>query len=327
MTLTELRYVVALARERHFGRAADRVFVSQPTLSVAIRKLEEELGVTLFERSRREARPTLIGERIIAQAERVLHETRNLTSIAESGHDELGSPLRLGAIYTVGPYLLPHLIPALRTRAPNMPVVIEENFTVELSRQLQNNELDAILISLPFSPPGVETWPLFDESFVVVLPQNHPWSQRQSIRTRDLAHQKLLLLGPGHCFRDQVLERCPECEDHAIEGQSPRSGSSLETIRHMVASGLGITVLPQSSVCSQANDQPLLVTRPFAGKEPSRRIALAWRSSFPRTRAIAAVRDAILACGMPGADFLDQAPQENVDANATPSTNPETSTS
>lgn len=319
MTLTELRYLVALHRERHFGRAADRVFVSQPTLSVALRKLEEELGVTLFERSRREARPTPIGERIIAQAERILQETETLTAIAERGRDELKGPLRLGAIYTVGPYLLPHLIPVLRETTPDMPLVIEENFTVELSRQLRQNELDAILVALPFAQPGVETWPLYDEPFVVVLPKGHRWSERKEILPNDLSHQDLLLLGPGHCFRDQVLEACPDCEDHTVEGERPRAGSSLETIRHMVASGLGITVLPQSSTCSETEEQPLLVTRPFSGRAPSRRIALAWRSSFPRPKAIAAVRDAILACGMPGVDLLDHAPQPSADATETAS--------
>lgn len=319
MTLTELRYLVALHRERHFGRAADRVFVSQPTLSVALRKLEEELGVTLFERSRREARPTPIGERIISQAERVLQEAEMLTSIAERGRDELKGPLRLGAIYTVGPYLLPHLIPVLRESTPEMPLVIEENFTVELSRQLRQNELDAILIALPFSQPGVETWALYDEPFVVVLPRGHDWSTRQAITPNDLSHQDLLLLGPGHCFRDQVLEACPDCEDHAIDGERPRAGSSLETIRHMVASGLGITVLPQSSTCSETEEQPLLVTRPFTDDSPSRRIALAWRSSFPRPKAIAAVRNAILACGMPGVNFLDRPAGDNTEAlQATP---------
>ncbi len=317
MTLTELRYLVALERERHFGRAAERAFVSQPTLSVGIRKLEEELGVTLFERSRREARPTPIGARVIAQAERILDETEKLAAIAQQGRDELNGALRLGVIYTVGPYLLPHLIPELHERTPDMPLVIEENFTAELSQQLRHNELDAILIALPFFHAGVQTWPLFEEPFVVVLPRGHAWGRREAIHPNDLAHKELLLLGPGHCFRDQVLEACPDCEDHAVEGERPRAGSSLETIRHMVASGLGITVLPQSSTCNDADEQPLLETRTFSGRIPSRRVALAWRASFPRPKAIRAVHDAILACGMPGVDFLDQPPPDTEAPKAT----------
>lgn len=308
MTLTELRYLVALDKERHFGRAAERAFVSQPTLSVAVKKLEEELGVALFERNRGEARVTPTGRRIIDQAYRVLAEVRNLEILAEQGRDELKGPLRLGVIYTVGPYLLPNLIPALRHRAPNMPLVIEENFTRVLGQQLRSNELDAIVVALPFSQPGTATWALYDEPFVVVLPHGHPWATKPAIDPADLAGEELLLLGPGHCFRDQVLAACPDCREPDA-GAQPRAGSSLETIRHMVGSGLGITVLPQSSIEDPYEDQSLLETRPFTGEPPSRRIALVWRKSFPRPRAITALRDAILACELGGVALLtDQTP-------------------
>lgn len=303
MTLTELRYLVALDKERHFGRAAERAFVSQPTLSVAVKKLEAELGVALFERNRGEARVTPVGRRIIDQAYRVLAEVRTLESLAEQGRDELKGPLRLGVIYTVGPYLLPHLIPALRRLAPSMPLVIEENFTRLLGQQLRSNELDAIVVALPFTQPGTVTWALYDEPFVVVLPQGHPWAQRPSIEPNDLAGEELLLLGPGHCFRDQVLAACPDCREPETGGQ-PRAGSSLETIRHMVTSGLGITVLPQSSIADPGAEQPLLETRPFSGEPPARRIALVWRKSFPRPRAIQALHDAILDCQIQGVALL-----------------------
>jgi LysR family hydrogen peroxide-inducible transcriptional activator len=310
ITLTELRYLVALDRERHFGRAADRCFVSQPTLSVAIRKLEDQLSVTLFERNRSEARPTPIGERIIEQARRVLAEAAALETLAQQGQDELSGPLRLGVIYTVGPYLLPRLVPRLHAQVPNMPLVIEENFTAVLSRQLRQNELDAIIIALPFSLPGVDCWPLYDEAFVVVLPKSHPWNKRKSIPPNDLAGENLLLLGPGHCFRDQVLEACPDCVE-AGDTARPLAGSSLETIRHMVASGLGVTVLPRSSMEENAAEKTeLLSTRPFAGTPPSRRIALAWRRSFPRSKAIAALRDAILDCELKGVHWLRQEPPQ-----------------
>lgn len=304
ITLTELRYLVALDRERHFGRAADRCFVSQPTLSVAIRKLEDQLGVILFERNRNEARPTPVGERIIEQARRVLAEAATLENLAQQGKDELSGVLRLGVIYTVGPYLLPRLIPRLRKALPDMPLVIEENFTAVLARQLRQNELDVIIIALPFTQPGVDTWPLYDESFVVVMPRTHAWSKRRSIPANDLSGENLLLLGPGHCFREQVLEACPDCREAESDMPRPMAGSSLETIRHMVASGLGITVLPKSSMEERPSETTLLTMRPFASEAPSRRIALAWRKSFPRTKAVAALRRAILDSELRGVQWL-----------------------
>lgn len=301
MTLTELKYLVALDKERHFGRAAERCFVSQPTLSVALRKLEERLNVPLFERVRGEAKPTPVGERIIDQARKVLSEAAQLESIAKSSQDELEGPLRLGVIYTVGPYLLPHLIPALRQHAPRMPLVIEETFTANLDQQLRENELDAIIISLPFEPAGVSTQILYEEPFVVVMPAEHDWASRKSINPNDLAGENLLLLGSGHCFRDQVLSSCPDCIDH--DEQRALGGGSLETIRHMVASGLGITVLPASSVMGREAD-PLMVQRPFSGDSPRRQVALAWRNSFTRGGAIDAVSKAISDCDIPGTQHL-----------------------
>ncbi|WP_423824232.1 LysR substrate-binding domain-containing protein [Salinisphaera sp. SPP-AMP-43] len=312
MTLTELRYLIALDKERHFGRAAKRAFVSQPTLSVAVKKLESELGVTVFERNRGEARVTPIGRRIIEQAYRVLGEVSALEAVAEQGRDELKGPLRLGVIYTVGPYLLPHLIPRLRETSPDMPLIIEENLTGNLTQQLRNNELDAVIVAMPYEVPGVATWPIYDESFVVVMPQNHPWSERQSIEPDELARDNLLLLGPGHCFRDQVLQLCAECRENE-EATRTRSGSSLETIRHMVASGLGITVLPRSSIPNLSQESRLLETRPFAGPAPQRQIAIAWRRSFPRPKAISALHDAVLQCEPAGVTLLPDATASNAD--------------
>ena len=312
ITLTELRYLIALDKERHFGRAARRAFVSQPTLSVAVKKLESELGVTVFERNRGEARVTPVGVRIIEQAYRVLGEVNALESIAEQGRDELKGPLRLGVIYTVGPYLLPHLIPKLRDATPDMPLVIEENFTGVLTQQLRNNELDAVIVAMPYAVSGLSTWALYDESFVVVMPQNHPWTARDAIQANDLASQELLLLGPGHCFRDQVLELCPDCRELDNDRQS-QAGSSLETIRHMVASGLGVTVLPRSSIPGLSEESRLLETRPFAGLSPTRRVAVAWRKSFPRPKAITALRDAVIRCEPTGVTMLGSAQATNND--------------
>ena len=305
MTLTELRYLVNLDKERHFGRAAERSFVSQPTLSVAVKKLEDELGVLLFERNRGEARPTPVGERVIAQARRVLAEAKLVEDIAHEGRDELSGPLRFGAIYTVGPYLLPHLIPVLRERTPMMPLVIEENFTAKLLEQLRDNELDVAVVALPIDLQNLMAWPLYDEDFVVLLPQDHRWNHEDSIPARKLAEEHLLLLGPGHCFRDQVVEACPKCVDPDGEGPRAQTGSSLETIRHMVAGGLGITVLPRSSVENRSDDSGLIVAKPFAAKPPSRRIALVWRKTFPRLAAITALHDAILASPLRGVTLLE----------------------
>ena len=309
MTLTELRYLVNLDKERHFGHAAERSFVSQPTLSVAIKKLEDQLGVTLFERVRGEVKPTPVGEKVVAQAKRVLSEAKLLEDLAREGQDELAGPLRFGAIYTVGPYLLPHLIPLLRQRTPNMPLVIEENFTARLLEQLRDNEIDVICVAVPIDPQGLSIWPIYDEDFVVMLPADHRWAGEAQITARKLAEEPLLLLGPGHCFREQVIEACPKCVDPDASGPQPQTGSSLETIRHMVASGLGLTVLPRSSVENRpAEDAPLLVARPFANKAPSRRIALVWRKTFPRIKAIRALHEVILSMPMRGVTFLPDAP-------------------
>src|SRR5438105_10893833 len=242
MTLTELRYIVAVARERHFGRAAEACFVSQPTLSVAVKKLEEELGVTLFERGPGEVTVTPAGQKIVEQAQRVLEEAPRIKELAAARRDPLAGPLRLGAIYTIGPYLLPKLIPILRKSAPAMQLHIQENFTHRLSDALKSGEVDAILIALPFVEPGIETRALYDEPFFVAIPKGHRWEGRKRVTSEELTKESLLLLGEGHCFRDQVLEFCHTARTRAIEG------GSLETIRQMVASGVGVTVLPATSV-------------------------------------------------------------------------------
>jgi LysR family hydrogen peroxide-inducible transcriptional activator len=289
MTLTELRYVVTLARERHFGRAAERCHVSQPTLSVAVKKLEDELGVPLFERSKSSIRVTETGQRIIEQAQRVLDQVNVIRDIAQDGKNQLNSPLKVGAIYTIGPYLFPHL---LRRAAPEMPLFIEENYTANLRQKLRQSELDAIIIALPFEEPEVVTMPLYDEPFVVLLPGGHPLTRETQVTADQLAREQLLLLGPGHCFRDQVLESCPplvEAITKRVDQGSPSlvtEGSSLETIRHMVASGLGVTVLPMSAATAMQYPEEILAVRPFAPPVPFRTVALAWRVTFPRPKAI-----------------------------------------
>lgn len=309
MTLTELRYIVAVANERHFGRAAETCFVSQPTLSVAVRKLEEELGVTLFERGKGDVRITPIGERVVAQAQRVLEEVSAIRLLAQQGEDPLAQPLRLGAIHTIGPYLLPQLVPILRERAPKMPLLLQENYTAVLREQLKRGELDVILLSLPFEVPGIVTEPLYEEPFVVLIPSSHPWNQLQAIEARQIAQENVLLLGPGHCFREQVLELCPECTHSAATGDVHRSleSSSLETIRHMVASGLGISVLPCTSAGAGRYSERLIAIRRFVPPAPTRTVALAWRSSFPRREAVEVVRQAVLESGLTCVKMLSTA--------------------
>lgn len=299
MTLTELRYIVAVARERHFGRAAETCFVSQPTLSVAVRKLEQELGVILFERGSTEISVTGIGQTIIEQAQRVLEEAAAITHLAQQGQDELQGVLRLGVIYTIGPYLLPSLIPLLRQAAPHMPLQIEENYTAVLSERLKQGKLDAIILSLPYAVPGIFTEALYEEPFVVLLPKGHALEKRSQVNARTLAGEDLLLLGPGHCFREQVLQACPECgrsKNDADTMQKTLEGGSLETIRLMVASGTGVTVLPRTSVNGYAANSDMLSVRPFAEPIPRRTVALAWRRSFPRPNAVQTLAEAVRHC-------------------------------
>ena len=308
MTLTELRYITAVAREKHFGRAAEKCFVSQPTLSVAIKKLEDELGVTLFERGANEVRITDVGSRVIEQAQRVLEEAAAIRHIAAAGKDELAGPLRFGAIYTVGPYVMPQLILLLHKRAPQMPLLIQENYTAKLGEMLKHGDIDLILLSEPFAEPGIVTQAVYDEPFRVVMPADHAWAKKARIPAVDLCSENLLLLSSGNCFRDQVMQTCAGARRAINAGlQQSLEGSSLETIRQMVASGVGVTVLPSTAAESRTADTKLTATKNFAAPEPSRRIALAWRKSFPRVRAVEAVRAALLACKLPGVTLLPRA--------------------
>lgn len=303
MTLTELKYIVAVAQFKHFGRAAKACFVSQPTLSLGIKKLEEELEVNIFEReARNELRITELGQQIIEQAQIVLDQASQLKILAQSHQDPLAAPLRLGAIYTIAPYLLPELIPRLHNRAPNMQLRLEENFTAVLSEQLKQGKLDVILIALPFKEPGILTQAVYDEPFEAVIPASHHWKDRQQIKTNELAQENLLLLGPGHCFRDQVLKSCPDCNSSS-NLQESLAGGSLETIRHMVASGTGITVLPSSSR-QKATNNPLIKMIPFIEPAPKRRVALAWRKGFTRPEAIEVLRQEILECSLSGVNMI-----------------------
>ncbi|HMM53418.1 MAG TPA: LysR substrate-binding domain-containing protein [Candidatus Desulfobacillus sp.] len=300
MTLTDLRYIVALARERHFGRAAEKCFVSQPTLSVAVKKLEEAFGVVLFERSPQEVRLTPVGARIVAQAEKVLAEAAQVGEIAAADRGPLVGPLRVGVIYTIAPWLLPRLVPLVKQRAPEMPLLLEENFTHRLVEKVKSAELDLAILALPLEEPSLEVQPVYDEEFRLLMPAAHPWAKQQAIPTSALVDAQLLMLGAGNCFRDQVLDLCATASSQA--GVSPHvlEGSSLETIRHMVASGVGATVMPAAAVDDIKARDPLLRVRPFRPPVPTRRVALACRASYPRHEAAELVRRAMLDCRLPG---------------------------
>jgi LysR family transcriptional regulator, hydrogen peroxide-inducible genes activator len=295
-----MRYVVALARERHFGRAAEACHVSQPTLSVALKKVEGQLGAALFERTASDVRITALGERIVAQARRVLEEAVRLEEIAGATGDPMSGQLRVGIIYTIAPYLLPQLIPALHRQAPKMPLFLKEDFTASLVPALKAGELDVIVIALPLTEPGLVSQPVYTEPFRIVVPAGHPWVQRPSIAADELDGQNLLLLGQGNCFRDQVLESCPRLSgpnalEHSLEG------GSLETIRYMVASGAGVAVMPSTAADPLVDKEPMVRVLPFSGEQPSRTVGLVWRVTFPRPRAIDAVGAALLSCQLPGA--------------------------
>lgn len=307
MTLTELRYIVAVARERHFGRAAEACFVSQPTLSVAIKKLEEELDCKIFERGGNEVSVTPVGEEIVRQAQQVIEQAQGIKEIAKRGKDPLAGPLRVGVIYTIGPYLLPDLVRQAIDRTPQMPLMLQENFTARLLEMLRTGELDCAIMAEPFPDAGLAVAPLYDEPFVIAVPSKHPLARRKRIPAEELKRETMLLLGTGHCFRDHVLEVCPEHARFSSDAEGIRKsfeGSSLETIKYMVASGMGITVVPQLSV--PAEPQPHVVYVPFADPVPTRRVVLAWRRSFTRYEAIAALRNAIYACALPGVTRLTQ---------------------
>ena len=319
MTLTELKYIVAVAREKHFGRAAEACFVSQPTLSVGIKNLEEELQVKLFERSANEVAVTPLGEDIIRQAQSVLEQAANIKEIAKRGKDPLAGPLRLGVIYTIAPYLLPELVRHSIDMSPQMPLMLQENFTVKLLEMLRTGDIDCAIMAEPFPDTGLAVAPLYDEPFMAALPSSHPLAGRESISATELKAETMLLLGNGHCFRDHVLEVCPEFarfSNHAEGIRKSFEGSSLETIKHMVAAGMGVTVVPRLSVPKEALgvagkrkkslDTYVRYLPIVEGKDapPTRRVVLAWRRSFTRYEAIAALRNAIVASELPGVTRL-----------------------
>ncbi len=316
MTLTELRYAVALAREKHFGRAAAACFVSQPTLSVAIKKLEDELGMALFERSVQDVALTAVGERVIAQAQVVLNEAAAIGEIAQQGQDPLNGALSVGIIYSIAPYLLGSLMKSLPAQYPQMPLIVQENYTHQLLDWLKQGKLDAAILALPIDEAGLEISALYDEPFFVTVASSHPWAKRKRLSNEELSHESLLVLGAGHCFRDHVLRSAPNASVYQVaDGQAVQnfSGSSLETLRYMAAAGVGVTVMPALAVPAHASAQseaaglsyiPLYHEAGALGDAPMRRVVLVWRKHFSRTAACEALAQAVRDCGLQGVDLL-----------------------
>ncbi|HEU4654146.1 MAG TPA: LysR substrate-binding domain-containing protein [Steroidobacteraceae bacterium] len=295
MTLAELRYIVALAAERHFGRAAERCHVAQPTLSVAVKKLETELGAVLFERGKEGIWPTPLGRRVLAIAEQMLLHSAVIKDTVESDPDQLEGPLALGAVPTIGPYLLPQVIPLLQEMARGMSLYVEEADSRTLAAKLRSGELDAVLVSAPFTEPDVVTQTLFDDPFVLLLPSGHRLAKRATVSAGDIDPEEMLMLSEGHELRRAVLDVFKHLERNDDRQGRFIVGSTIETLRHMVASGLGITIIPQAAAFAPIYAPGMLLSRPFEAPAPKRTIQLAWRVTFPRHKAIEVLRRCIQA--------------------------------
>jgi LysR family hydrogen peroxide-inducible transcriptional activator len=289
MNLRDLEYLVALAETRHFGRAAERCHVSQPTLSAQLRKLEAFLGVALVERRPRRIALTGAGEAVVERARRMLRDADDIRGLARASQDPLSGSLKVGFIPTLGPYLLPRVAQKIAKALPKLSMLLHEYQTAPLVERTLVGELDLAILALPADTKGLATRPLFAESFLVAMPEGHGLASKKRVKAADLEGEKLLLLEEGHCLRDQALEVCGRV---GTQEQAFRA-TSLETLRQMVASGLGVTLLPGLAAEGPFAAARGLVVRPFAPPTPNRMIGAAWRRSTSRGKAIAAVCDII----------------------------------
>ena len=276
MNLRDFRYLVAVAEHRHFGRAADACFVSQPTLSTQIKKLEETLGVTLLERTNRQVMLTPVGERIVAQAQRILREVNQLVAMAEEHRDPLGGDFRLGVIPTVAPYLLPKILSPLRKAFPMLKIQLTEAQTATVTKLLRDGELDAVILALPVEEEQLVCELLYVEPFYLATSKTHRLAGKRSARLSDLDGEAVLLLEDGHCLRDQALDVCNS--HNAVENTNFRA-TSIETLRQMVAADVGVTLMPEMAIDAKRGNVRYV---PFSGNPPSRRIGLCWRVSSSR---------------------------------------------
>jgi len=290
LKLKDLRYLVAVADQRHFGRAAARCFVSQPTLSAQLKKLEDHLGVQLIERAPHNVCLTEAGEQIVARARRIIEASEEVVALAASQRDPLAGRLRMALLPTIGPYLLPHVMRALRKALPRLELRLYEQQTAPMLEKLHAGELDLGILALPVELAGLESRELYREAFVVALPEKHPLAARAALRAADLEGEKLLLLEEGHCLRDQALEVCGHTA--AAAGEDFRA-TSLETLRQMVAAGAGVTLLPELASRGAYGGARGVEVRPFARPAPVRHVGAVWRRSSARRAAIEAVTQVI----------------------------------
>lgn len=295
MNLRDLKYLVAVAEHQHFGRAAEACFVSQPTLSTQLKKLEQTLGVTLIERTNRRVMLSPEGEQIVAQAQRILVEVNALTAMSEHLRDPMGGELRLGIIPTIAPYLLPKILAPLAAEFPNLNIQLTEGQTSHITRMLKHGDLDAVLLALPLpmQEENIEEAELYTEAFLFAVAAEHPKAQKRSVSTEDLQDEEVLLLEDGHCLRDQALAIC-----HAHRGveSSNFSATSLETLRQLVAANMGITLMPELAVATLEDANPRVRYIPFSGEVPSRTLGLCWRSSSTRAELLADLAKALRSC-------------------------------
>ena len=280
MNLRDLRYLVALADHKHFGRAAEASFVSQPTLSTQLKKLEDELGMALVERNPRNVLLTEVGEAVVKRAKVILREADEIRAIARRAKDPESGTVRIGIFPTLAPYLLPHVVPGIVKRFPKLELILVEDKTEAILKKLHDGELDAGVLALPIHDDSLHTEFLFEETFVLALPKHHRLAKAKRVKLADLALESLLLLDDGHCLRDQALEVC------AMTGAGEKPGfraTSLETLRHMVSANVGITLMPALSVHAPAPNVPGVTLVPFSEPAPHRRIAMIWRRTSALT--------------------------------------------
>jgi LysR family transcriptional regulator, hydrogen peroxide-inducible genes activator len=297
MNLKDLKYLVALADTGHFGKAAEKTFVSQPTLSAQLKKLEEYLGVKLVERQPKNVQLTEVGKQVVVRARRMLEEGDEIVALARSNKDPYTGKLKLALIPTIGPYLLPKVMQRIRKALPNLGLMLYEYQTEPLLKKLRDGEIDMGIMALPAMQDGVESRKLYDEAFTVALPTHHPLAAKSVIKIADLKGQTLLLLEDGHCLRDQALEVCSRIE---VKEAEDFRGTSLETLRQMVVAGLGITLMPETAVESPFGTQRGLTIRQFAKPTPTRTVGAVWRKSSTRAAAVSAVCDVINAVMVSG---------------------------
>jgi LysR family hydrogen peroxide-inducible transcriptional activator len=294
MNLRDLKYIVAVAEARHFGKAAERCFVSQPTLSGQIKKLEAELGITLFERTSRSVVITPVGEAVVAHARQMMEQAEAIVQLARAHHDPLAGPLRIGAIPTLSPYLMPLILAPLKKQFPQMKLILSEELTDTLLERLRDYEIDAALLATPVKDADLETRPLFNEPFWVAYPRKHAFYEKDKIALRDLGKENLLLLAEGHCLAEQAMDVC-HIRERQVQGEmADLRASSLETLIQLVKAGYGITLVPALAMRGSWTTGSGVVAQPLTMANASRRVSLVSRSSFPRRAALEAFAEIIL---------------------------------